>query len=172
MNEGVNNILSRRSIRSFKSDKVLKSDLEIIMECAVNAPSARNTQKWKFTVIQNPEILNKLVKAMGNARNDPNYGIYNANVLILASNERDYKFAAEDCSCALENIFLAANALGLGSVWINKLQDNCDIPEIRKILDEAKVPANHIVIGSAAIGYINTPANKIAKRKDAVEWIL
>ena len=59
----------------------------------------------------------------------------------------------EKNACALENIFLAANSYGVGSVWINQLQNICDTPAIRDILNDFGVPANHVVYGMAALGY-------------------
>lgn len=58
---------------------------------------------------------------------------------------------------ALENIFLAAHALGVGSVWINQLRDFCDVPEVRALLHEYGVPDGHAVYGSAALGYAKKP---------------
>ena len=56
-------------------------------------------------------------------------------------------------ACAMQNIYLSCEALGLGCVWINQLKDCFDEPEVRSILDEFGVPKNHGVYGSAAIGY-------------------
>ena len=50
-------------------------------------------------------------------------------------------------------LFLAAHSLGIGSVWINQLQDVCDVPAIRQVLDELGIPADHVVYGMAALGY-------------------
>ena len=172
MNEAVNNILSRRSIRSFNDKKISKTDLEIILQCAVNAPSARNTQNWKFTVIQNKTVLDGLIKAMRVELNRADYGFYGATVMILASSANDYRFAKEDCACALENIFLAANALKIGSVWINQLNDLCSKESVRNILTDVKIPQNHNIFGSAALGYFDAPANKVEKKMDVIEWVL
>ncbi len=61
---------------------------------------------------------------------------------------------------AMENMMLAAFSLGVGSCWINQLRETCDVPEVRALLTEYGVPEDHIVVCSAAIGYIEkeTPA--------------
>ena len=92
--------------------------------------------------------------------------------MILASNERDNQLGMQDCACALENIFLAAHSLGIGSVWINQLNGICDVPEIRFVLNELRLPENHIVLGMAALGYAAEPGRPANKREDVVEWIL
>ena len=85
-------------------------------------------------------------------------------MLIIPSNERESRWGREDNACALENIFLAAHALGIGSVWINQLQGICDVPEIRAMLHEFGIPENHVVYGMAALGYAKEePENDITK---------
>ena len=71
----------------------------------------------------------------------------------MPSNLRDSIWGKEDDACALENIFLAAHSYGVGSVWINQLQNICDTPAIRDILNDFGVPADHVVYGMAALGY-------------------
>lgn len=63
-----------------------------------------------------------------------------------------------DCACALENIFLAAKSLGIGSCWINQLRQTCDDPDVRAFLTKLGVPENHKVYGCAALGYASADA--------------
>ena len=89
--------------------------------------------------------------ALGNEK----YDMYKPAALIIPSNELigDTGITSWDNACALENIFLAAHSMGLGTVWINQLSDTCDVPEVRAVLTEFGVPENHKVFGIAAIGY-------------------
>lgn len=172
MNETLNTIYSRRSIRAFTDEKISEEHLRLIAEAAPKAPSARNFQKWKFTVLQNPELLRSLYTAIEKKLdNGPGYNFYNANALVIASAEEDYIFAREDCSCALENVFLAARSLGIGSVWINQLRGICNEPEIRPVLDALQIPENHVVFGMAALGYAAQGPKEIEK-KQVVTYIL
>jgi nitroreductase len=59
----------------------------------------------------------------------------------------------DDCACALQTIFLAAHALGVGSVWINQLRHVCDEAKVRDLLTAYGVPTTHKVYGCAALGY-------------------
>lgn len=173
MNEVLKNIQTRRSIRAFTDQKIEKDILEALVDAARYAPSGRNLQSWKFTVVQNPEMLEKLAKAIrAELKLDESYCFYHANVLILASNERDNHLGASDCACALENIFLAAHSLGVGSVWINQLNGICDAPGVRAVLNELNLPESHIVLGSAALGYAAAEARPAEKKTDVVEWVL
>ena len=118
-------------------------------------------------------MIENLAAAIGQELNrGSNYNFYAPNVMLLVSNERSNPHGIEDCTCALENIFLAAHALGIGSVWINQLKGICDAPAIRAVLNELRLPENHIVLGMAALGYPAEPPKEAVKRADVVEWIL
>ncbi|MCH5350711.1 MAG: nitroreductase [Clostridiales bacterium] len=161
-------MLSRRSTRAFKPDKVDKALLEQIAEAGLYAPSAMNEQPWTLTVVTNAQKLaavNAAVKkyfaSTGDERlaaraADKNYCCYyGAPVLIIVSCEAGSLYPVEDASCALQNIFLSAHELGLGSCWINQLGGAaCDYPAVRELLDGFGVPSADKVYGCAAIGYI------------------
>lgn len=173
MNPVMEAILTRRSIRSFTGEKITRDSLEMLVEAARYAPSGMNKQLWKFTVVQEPALLQKLAAVIAQELGrDQGYNFYGANVLILASNERDNPHGVEDCACALENIFLAAHSLGIGSVWINQLKGICDVPAVRQVLRQLRLPENHVVLGAAALGYPSGPAPKAVKRPHVAEWFL
>ena len=90
----------------------------------------------------------------------PEYNFYGAPVNIIISYQRGEHHAFVDGAAAMENLLLMATELGLGSCWINQLRETCDIPSVRALLTEYGVPKDHIVICSAAVGYIakETPA--------------
>ena len=134
MNETIQTILTRRSIRSFKEQPIAKEDLDLMIQAALPAPSGMGLQTWQFTVITNPEKIQSLAKAISSVLNRSGYDMYRPAALIIPSNQKDSHFGKEDDACALENIFLAAHSLGIGSVWINQLQGICDEPAVRAIL--------------------------------------
>ncbi len=114
-----------------------------------------NRQTWHFSAVLNREKIAKLAAAVGKALGNEKYDMYKPAVLIIPSNELigDTGITSWDNACALENIFLAAHSMGLGTVWINQLSDTCDVPEVRAVLTEFGVPENHKVFGIAAIGH-------------------
>ena len=108
--------------------------------------------------------IQSLARAVGKALGrDESYNMYSPEVLIICSNEKDNKFKEVDNACAMENIYIASTALGLGCVWINQLKDCFDTPEVRKHLNDLGIPENHGVFGCAAIGY---PADGSAHPKE------
>ena len=154
MNELINFIKNRRTCRTFSEKEVSETDVKQILECALSAPSGMNYQTWTFVAIMNREKIQRLATAVRKALNrDAGYNMYNPSVLILTTNDKESRFKEVDNACAMENIYLASESLGLGCVWINQLKDCFDEPEVRAILDELGVPKNHGVYGSAAIGY-------------------
>ncbi len=172
MNEILNNILTRRSVRSFKEEQISKNDLEIILKAGTHAPSGMNKQSWQFTVVQSKEKIQALAKVIREALGkDESYDLYNPPTIILLSNDKANTNGLADCSCALENIFLIANALNIGSCWINQLKTICDNPIVRELLNEFEIPENHIVWGIAALGYANITPKAHPIKENIVKYV-
>ena len=154
MNDTIRSINMRRSTRAFSSKEISKEDFELIAQSALKAPSGMNKQTWRFVAIKNKDIIKELYVAVGAAlKRSPDYNFYGPDGFIICANEKDSRFAAPDCACALQNIFLAAQSLGIDSVWINQLNDCYDDENVRKILDKLGIPSNYGVFGCAALGY-------------------
>jgi nitroreductase len=89
MNEVLNNILTRKSVRSFKDEQISIEDLEIILKAGIYAPSGMNKQSWQFTVIQNKEKIQALSKVIREALGrDESYNMYNPPTIIMLSNDK------------------------------------------------------------------------------------
>ncbi len=153
MNQTMEMILSRRSTRKFLEKPIPEEEIRQIVDAALHAPSAMGRQTWKFTVVMNREKIQELAAVMGKVLGRDGYDMYCPQVLIIPSNLETSPFGREDNACALENIFLAAHSMGIGSVWINQLQGICHDPQIRSVLKELQIPDDHVVYGMAALGY-------------------
>ena len=160
MNETMNTILRRRSIRKFTDKLVSDEILEDLVDAAMHAPSGMCRKTWQFTVVSNQEKISKLASTIAKVLGREGYDMYKPTALIIPSNKRDSKWGMEDNACALQNIFLAAWSHGVGSVWINQLNGICDDPEVRIILNEMDIPDDHLVYGLAALGYADPNAPK------------
>ena len=171
MNEAIKNILDRRSVRKFSDKEIPKEELDLIIKAGLYAPSAMNKQTWQFTVLTNTEDIQELAKAIAKQLDRADYNMYKPTALIIPSNSKDSKFGRDDNACALENIFLAASSLGIGSVWINQLHGICDEPEIRALLNKYGIPADHIVFGMAALGYSAETETRVIERVGTVKII-
>ena len=170
-------IKSRRSTRKFKTQDVSEEKLNQIIEAGRYAPSGGNCQSTHFIVVKNKEILTELVELVKqefakmeitpglyksivnsiNASKKGNYVFhYNAPVLIITANQKDYGNNIADCACALENMMLRANALDLGSCWINQLKWLNDNPVILEYMKKLGMDESERVYGALAIGYADT----------------
>ncbi len=153
MNDVMQAILNRRSVRRFTDKRVSREILEDLVQAGLHAPSGMGKKTWKFTVISDPDKIKALAELMASESGRKGYDMYRPTALIIPSNLRDSSFGMEDNACALENIFLAAYSYGVGSVWINQMRDLCDLPAVRSRLTEFGIPGDHVIYGMAALGY-------------------
>ncbi|MCL1830717.1 MAG: nitroreductase [Oscillospiraceae bacterium] len=185
-NEVLKAIHNRRSTRKFTDQQISCEQLDVLLNAAIWAPSGGNNQSWLFTAIQNQSVLNRLNEVVRKAFEtyvpDDDYpGKHNAKVssqkddycfymnaptLIIASNVPNYENAMADCSLALQNIFLAAYSMGLGSCYVNQLHWLRDSLSVREYLFTLGIPMEHTICSSAAIGYIDIPS-VAPKRKES-----
>lgn len=172
MNEILNNIKTRRSVRKFSSKEIESEILDEIITAGLYAPSAMNTQLWQLTVLKNDEKIVALQKAVAKALDRPDYHrFYGAPVFVIVTVPEDFRHGAVDTACVLENIFLAAHSLGIGSVWINQLRDCCNDSEVRTLLTSFGIPENHICFGCAALGYADCQLPSDRENKGVVNIV-
>lgn len=165
MNEVINNILTRRSVRDFNETQVSKESVELLIKTGLYAPSGMGRQTWKFTGLMNQELIKELAEVIEEVLGRKNYNFYKSKSLILVSNEIGGKWSKDDNACALQNIMLAAHSMEIGSVWINQLQDICDHEKVRPILNRMGIPENHEIYGLAALGYqVSEPRGVVEKK--------
>jgi nitroreductase len=184
-------IRRRRSTRSFTSEQISPEQLDALLDAAVWAPSGSNNQSWLFTAVQKHDVLLRLNEVVREAflhwtpdddypgkqgikervKNDGYNFYYNSPTLIVASNKPNYQNAMADCALAMQNIFLAAESIGLGSCYINQLFWLRNEAAVRDYLSELGIPKEHVICNAAAIGYIanETPA---PARKDGTVNII
>lgn len=171
-------IATRHSTRKFKEEPVPQEVLDKVIEAGRQAPSGKHKNQSRFIAIRKKEVLQELIalvqqefaKMEVTPENDDNFGgairaakkggyvfMYNAPVLIVVANKRDYGNKYADVSCAMQNMMLAANALDLGSCWINQLRWLQDNPVLRAYLQKLGMAEDEEVCASLSIGYPDTP---------------
>ncbi len=176
-NEVLRAIRARRSTRSFKPEQITGEQLQAILDAAIWAPSGSNSQSWLFTAIHNKTIIDRMNEVMKDAftRYTPDddypakhgakqsalrpefHFASHAPTLIIASNRPNYENAMADCALALENMFLAAQSLNLGSCYVNSPHWLRDDEPFRQFLLGLGIPLEHTICASAAFGYIDRP---------------
>lgn len=118
-------ISNRRSHRAYRKEQLPEEVLSSILRAGLESPSARNRQPWHFSVVQNAELIQEIhdeaAKVMGKSGSprfsDPDFQIfYHAPTVIFLFGEKDFSWSQVDCGIAVENMALAAEGLGVGSV--------------------------------------------------------
>ena len=140
----MNFLKSRRSIRKFKPDPVPRELLLKAIDTARFAPSARNSQPWRFIVIEDKELIRKLVSIHPWAKPLEEAPLAVAVVCNIDESPTSYML---DCANATVYFLLAIHALGLGGVWIQTLRN---IDEIRDVLG---LPSSVVPIAIIPVGY-------------------
>ena len=185
MNEVIQNILNRRSVRVYSEDQIKPEDLELILKAGLFAPSACNSQPWHFSVVQNTEIINTLsaeskkemlkcdnenFKKMG--ENEKYNIFYNAPTIIVVSGETDTFSPETDCSAATENMILAAESLGIGTCWIGLVNYLLRSKRGQEYIDMLKVPEGYKPFFAITLGYKKHPdPNPQPRRENTITYI-
>ena len=188
-------ILTRRSTRKYKDTALSKELIEKVIEAGRYAPSGSNSQSTHFIVITDKGVLTELTELVKqafagmevkedtyvslknsiNAAKSGNYMFYyNAPVLIVTANRKGYGNAIADSACALENMMIAANALDLGSCWINQLHWLDENEVVRSFLQEKGIQEDETITGGLILGYPDSglPNRTPLERKgNPVTWI-
>ena len=126
MNQTVETILKRRSIRNFDSKMLKQEELETIIKCGLYAPSAKNKQNWNLSVITNKNKLDDISQGVVDGlvkiglENDPDYHVFfHAPVVIVVSSKIE-GYSDVNAGCLVENMALAATSMGIGSCIIGQ----------------------------------------------------
>lgn len=144
-------ILRRRSIRSYTGEMLSASDFESLLFAAMAAPSARCCDPWEFIVVNEKSRLEKLAELLPNGPFLPSCG---GAIIVCGNLKKAYleslSYLLQDCSAAIENILLAAPALGLGGCWLGIHPREERIAAVREFF---QLPPELIPVGACALGF-------------------
>ena len=159
-------IKGRRSIRAYDSKLIEKEKIEAVLEAARLAPSARNRQKWRFIVVTDPEVKEKMLDACNNQQ-----FIKQAPAVIVACGTQPGMMTCEqpsdtiDVSIALAFIILKAYEEGLGTCWLGNFNQG----KVKAVLG---IPDDFSVVAVTPLGYPaeNPDARPRAALDEIVSW--
>lgn len=190
-------ITTRRSTRKFKEDPVPKETLEKILEAGRYAPSGGNSQTTRFFIITDRTVLNQqaeiaerafaameihegmyrsLVSSITQSKKGGYRFHYDCPALIVLANKKDYGNNIADCACAMENMMIYANAVDLGTCWINQLKWLNENEEILSLFRSFGMEEDERIYASLAVGYADTADGKpertpLTRKGNPVHWI-
>ncbi|MGD0817979.1 MAG: nitroreductase family protein [Methanomassiliicoccales archaeon] len=195
MNDVLKNIYARRSVRSYSNKKVPDEAIKDILTAGIYAPSGMNVQALRFVVLENKERIDlysgvakelfiagmiknrskdepvpENIQGMIRTLSNPDFHLfYHAPVVVFVFAHPSARTPIEDASTAVENMFLYARSLGIGSCWIGFASALAHSPEFLK---ECQVPSDHKLVAQFILGY---PMGEFPERKrnepQIVNWI-
>ena len=169
MGETIEKILSRRSIRDYKSDIPKKEIIDKIVEAGKYSATGMGKQSPIMIVVTNKEIRDKLSKLVAKAKNKPE-GVdpfYNAPVVIIVLADKNISTHVYDGSLVIGNLMLAAHDLGIGSCWIHQAKEIFETKEGKDFLKSLGIEGEYEGIGSCILGYANGDAPSPKPRKSS-----
>lgn len=162
MNELLNLLKIRRSVRLFQDKVIPKEKLEAIIDAARFAPTARNVQPWEFVVITDKKKIIELSNL------GPNAKLMETAAAAIAVFSVDTQYYLEDGSATTCNILFAATALGIGSCWIAG-DKKPYVGQVSKLLN---APQGMKLISMIALGYPqDNNIFKIAEKRSLSELL-
>ena len=153
MNEVLNSLKTRRSIRAYKDTQVPDELLDQVLEAGLYAASGMNNQKVVLVAVRDKETrdcLSRLNAAVMGRDLDPFYG---APCVIVVLYDPNYFTGREDATLVLGNLMEAAHAVGLGSCWIHRAYQVFESPEGKELLRKWGLPEHLTGVGNCILGY-------------------
>ncbi len=181
-NEVIKCIYTRRSIRDYQDKPVPGVIIKKLLQAAVMAPSANNTQPWHFTIVSDKSTIDYLAERVSLAWQkqevEKKFGFklgrsgsvfFNAPLLIVISGPKNYYWLKDDVNLAVQNMFLAAHSLGLGSCWIGYAKAlNFD----QEAKDKLGILKNFEIAAPLIFGYPQEARKEIPPRTpNIIKWI-
>jgi len=174
MNEVMKAMLTRRSVRKYKQDKVPKAVLDQIMEAGTYAASAKNRQPWLILCVTNEAMLDRMSRlnaAVMNMKKEDYDPFFGAPAALVVLARKDVPTRAYDGSLMMGNLMLAAHAMGLGSCWVNRAYEVFESEAGKQILRELGVTEEYEGVGNCVLGYIDGEVREAAPRKECVVYV-
>jgi len=151
MNNTINSILNRHSSREFTEQEIRKEDLNLLMKCALQAPSARGIETTNIYCVSNKEQV-QMLESLGakEGKSDP---FYHAPVIVIFTGNGGTDHDIRNASAAIENLLIAAESLGIGSCWIHQAVRLFNIESNKEVFFNLGIKENEQVMGAVILGY-------------------
>ena len=171
MNEVIEMMKTRRSIRKFKPEALPAEIIEQIAEAGTYAATGKNLQSPIIIAVTNKQLrdrISEMNRKIGGWQEgfDPFYG---APAMLIVLADKNVPTAVYDGSLVMGNLILAAHSLGVGSIWIHRAKEEFESEEGKTILAELGITGDYVGIGHCALGYIDGEEPKAAPRKE--NWV-
>ena len=171
MNNTIKDIKERRSIRKYKNQRITKEELNIILDAGIYAGSALNQQSSLLVVVESEEVYNELCMLTEKYFPTRKPYFYDTRDIVIVFGDSNCKCPIEDGSLVLQNMFLAAQSLNIGSCWINYLRELFKTEEGIKLQEKLNIPSNYFVVGTCILGYPDEKPLLKERKKDYIKVV-
>ncbi len=180
-------LCDRRAVRHYMDKAIDEKTIRTLLEFAVQAPSAINSQPWSFAIVQKPDLLNEIsdgakktlaqdprwkseAKHAPNRFLDPAFNIfYGASTLIIVCATQEGLVPEADCYLACQNMMLAAYGMGLGTCPIGLAWDILRTDSMKQKLG---IPVGHFPVLPIIVGYPSEPTPRTPRNPPRIlNWI-
>ena len=166
MNEVLNCLKERRSIRKYKNEQIKDEELNQILEAGTYAATGMGMQSPIMVVVQDAETISALSKmnaAVMGAASDPFYG---APTVIIVLADRSRPTYVQDGSLVMGNLMNAAYSIGVDSCWIHRAREVFATEEGKALLKEWGIEGKYIGVGHCLLGYRDCELPQAKPRKE------
>lgn len=166
MTQTINEMISRRSCKSFRSEMPTRQEIDTVINAGLYAASGRNRQGAIMLCVTDKALrdrLSALNAAVLGTDADP---FYNAPAVIVVLADKSVSTSIYDGSLVMGNLMLAAHSLGLGSCWIHRAREVFSSDEGEQILRELGVTGEYEGVGHCVLGYPEKMPTEPLPRRD------
>lgn len=183
MNEVLNTIANRKSHRAYKDAPLTQQQIDTLLQAAVQSPSAMNLQPWHFSIVTDQKLLQEMNVEMHKVSElniatrsprfaDPNFHVfYHAPLVIFISADPENSYSYIDSGIAVENIALAAESMGLGSVILGLPRMAFSGEKAEEFKKALNFPENYQFIIAISIGTPNDDKEAHPIHQDRISFI-
>lgn len=168
MNDIINAMIKRRSIKKYKPDMIPQECIDEIIKAGLYAASGKGQQSAIIIAVTNKEVRDKLAEINSKIGGwgedfDPFYG---APVVLVVLADKNWFTGVYDGSLVMGNLMLAADSLGIGSCWIHRAKEEFEQPECKELLKSLGIEGEWEGVGHCILGYPDITVDKIPPRKE------
>ncbi len=159
-------IKTRRSCRRYKPQQIDDRALQAVLEAGTYAPTSKGQQSPFIVAVQEPALLKRLSRMNAEVMGTDTNPFYDAPTYVFVFAPADGRNPLQDGSCVMQNMMLAAHALGLATCWINREREMFATDEGQALMRQWGLPDGLMGIAAIALGYADGAPDAPKPRKD------
>lgn len=153
MNKTINDLITRRSCRKYKTEQIKNEELNQILEAGTYAPTGMGKQSPVIVVVQDKEMIEKISSLNAKVAGMKGNPFYGAPTVLIVFANKEIPTYVYDGTLVMGNLMNAAHAVGVDSCYIFRAKQVFETEEGKALLKEWNIPENYEGIGNCILGY-------------------